>query len=170
MSSFHYPPVPAGDPSAGFDLRSADRRDRPWQLMGLRLRRPIGRASGVARSGQRACERPSLQKSTGKAPSRQEKNVSESVSETIPIPYTSLRTAFSRSLVSDRRKRKKPGNTSILSKVKGPSIFILGPMVEVGGVEPPSESISTGTSPGADGHLHSLAPAQAVTLWGSVAS
>ena len=29
-------------------------------------------------------------------------------------------------------------------------------MVEAGGVEPPSESISTGTSPGADGYLHSL--------------
>ena len=29
-------------------------------------------------------------------------------------------------------------------------------MVEAGGVEPPSENASSGTSPGADGHLHSL--------------
>ncbi len=28
-------------------------------------------------------------------------------------------------------------------------------LVEAGGVEPPSENASTGTSPGADGHLHS---------------
>lgn len=32
-------------------------------------------------------------------------------------------------------------------------------MVEAGGVEPPSENASSGTSPGADGHLHSLTPA-----------
>ena len=43
-------------------------------------------------------------------------------------------------------------------------------MVEMGGVEPPSESVLTGTSPGADGHLHSLIPAQAVTLLDLVAS
>ena len=30
-------------------------------------------------------------------------------------------------------------------------------LVEAGGVEPPSENASSGTSPGADGHLHSLA-------------
>ena len=30
-------------------------------------------------------------------------------------------------------------------------------LVEAGGVEPPSENASAGTSPGADGHLHSLA-------------
>ena len=30
-------------------------------------------------------------------------------------------------------------------------------MVEAGGVEPPSENTSSGTSPGADGYLHSLA-------------
>ena len=39
-----------------------------------------------------------------------------------------------------------------------------------GRIELPSESISTGTSPGADGHLHSLARAQTVTLTGLVAS
>ena len=43
-------------------------------------------------------------------------------------------------------------------------------MVEMGGVEPPSESALTGTSPGADGHLYSLVPAQAVMLRDLVAS
>ena len=43
-------------------------------------------------------------------------------------------------------------------------------MVEMGGVEPPSESVLTGTSPGADGYLHSLAGARAVTLTDLVAS
>ena len=43
-------------------------------------------------------------------------------------------------------------------------------VVEAGGVEPPSENTSSGTSPGADGSLHSLAMAQAVMLHGSVAS
>ena len=43
-------------------------------------------------------------------------------------------------------------------------------MVEAGGVEPPSENASSGTSPGAGGYLHSLAPARAATLWGLVAS
>ena len=43
-------------------------------------------------------------------------------------------------------------------------------VVEVGGVEPPSESTLTGTSPGADGYLHSLARAGAVTLGDLVAS
>ena len=43
-------------------------------------------------------------------------------------------------------------------------------LVEVGGVEPPSESVLTGTSPGADGYLHSLVPARAVTLRDLVAS
>ena len=43
-------------------------------------------------------------------------------------------------------------------------------MVEVGGIEPPSESALTGTSPGADGYLHSLARARTVTLRGLVAS
>ena len=40
----------------------------------------------------------------------------------------------------------------------------------MGGVEPPSESALTGTSPGADGYLDSLPRAGAVTLPGSVAS
>lgn len=43
-------------------------------------------------------------------------------------------------------------------------------MVEAGGVEPPSENVSTGTSPGAVGHLHSLTQAWADTLRGLVAS
>ena len=43
-------------------------------------------------------------------------------------------------------------------------------MVEVRGVEPLSENISSKTSPGADGYLHSLAPARAVTLRDLVAS
>ena len=32
-------------------------------------------------------------------------------------------------------------------------------VVEAGGVEPPSENVSSGTSPGAGGYLHSLTPA-----------
>ena len=43
-------------------------------------------------------------------------------------------------------------------------------LVEMGGIEPPSESALTGTSPGADGYLHSLIPAQAVMLGDLVAS
>ena len=43
-------------------------------------------------------------------------------------------------------------------------------LVEVRGVEPLSESTLTGTSPGADGCLHSLVPAGAVTLRDLVAS
>ena len=43
-------------------------------------------------------------------------------------------------------------------------------VVEMGGVEPPSESTLTGTSPGADGYLHSLARAGAITLSDLVAS
>lgn len=42
-------------------------------------------------------------------------------------------------------------------------------MVEAGGVEPPSENASSGTSPGADSRLHSLAQAWADTLKSSVA-
>ena len=42
-------------------------------------------------------------------------------------------------------------------------------LVEAGGVEPPSESIFMGTSPGAGSHLHSLTQAWADTLRGSVA-
>ena len=43
-------------------------------------------------------------------------------------------------------------------------------MVEPRGVEPLSESTLTGTSPGADGCLHSLTQARAVTLLGLVES
>ena len=43
-------------------------------------------------------------------------------------------------------------------------------LVEMAGVEPASESTLTGTSPGADGYLYSLASAGAVTLESSVAS
>ncbi len=43
-------------------------------------------------------------------------------------------------------------------------------VVEVRGIEPLSESVSSGTSPGADGNLHSLAQARAVTLESLVAS
>ena len=44
------------------------------------------------------------------------------------------------------------------------------PVVEAGGIEPPSESASSGTSPGAESRLHSLAHAWAHTLTGLVAS
>ena len=43
-------------------------------------------------------------------------------------------------------------------------------MVEMGGIEPPSESTLTETSPGADIYLHSLTQARNVTLKDSVAS
>ena len=43
-------------------------------------------------------------------------------------------------------------------------------LVEAGGVEPPSENASSGTSPGADGRLHSLILTQAVKLQDLVAS
>lgn len=43
-------------------------------------------------------------------------------------------------------------------------------LVEAGGIEPPSENVSSGTSPGADDYLHSLPKARNVTLSGSVAS
>ena len=43
-------------------------------------------------------------------------------------------------------------------------------LVEAGGVEPPSENALTGTSPGADSHLHSLTRAWTDTLRGLVAS
>ena len=43
-------------------------------------------------------------------------------------------------------------------------------MVEAGGVEPPSENTSTGTSPGEFGYLHSRAGTRAETLTDSVAS
>lgn len=43
-------------------------------------------------------------------------------------------------------------------------------LVEMGGVEPPSESTLTGTSPSAYGHLYSLPCAPAVRLAESVAS
>lgn len=43
-------------------------------------------------------------------------------------------------------------------------------MVEVTGIEPVSESALTETSPGADGHLHSLILPQAVMLQDLVAS
>ena len=43
-------------------------------------------------------------------------------------------------------------------------------LVELRGIEPLSESSLTGTSPGADDCLHSLAVAGTVTLYGLVAS
>ena len=43
-------------------------------------------------------------------------------------------------------------------------------LVEMGGVEPPSESALTETSPGAEGHLHSLVLTQAFMLQDLVAS
>ena len=57
-----------------------------------------------------------------------------------------------------QRKNKAPPD--------GGALFL----VEMGGIEPPSESALTGTSPGADGRLHSLVRARAVTLRGLVAS
>jgi len=44
--------------------------------------------------------------------------------------------------------------TKPLQKSNGSS---LGRLVELGGVEPPSEGVLQGDSPGADGTLHSLA-------------
>ncbi len=45
-----------------------------------------------------------------------------------------------------------------------------GQLVEARGVEPLSESVFMGISPGADSHLHSLTQAWADTLKGLVAS
>ena len=53
------------------------------------------------------------------------------------------------------------------------SLFSVGRvihMVEARGVEPLSESVFMGISPGADSHLHSLTQAWADTLKGLVAS
>lgn len=47
---------------------------------------------------------------------------------------------------------------------------VLRNLVEMGGIEPPSESALQGASPGAGGYLHSLTRAQAAVLPGSVAS
>jgi len=43
-------------------------------------------------------------------------------------------------------------------------------LVEAGGVEPPSENVSAGFSPGADGYLHSLIQSPAARLKDLVAS
>lgn len=53
---------------------------------------------------------------------------------------------------------------------KGPAEKQVLFLVEMGGVEPPSESTLTGTSPSAYGHLYSLPCAPAVRLAESVAS
>ena len=47
---------------------------------------------------------------------------------------------------------------------------VRGDVVEAGGIEPPSENASFGTSPGAESHLISLTQAWTLTLKGSVAS
>lgn len=65
------------------------------------------------------------------------------------------------------------GHDSILPdhlRTKPPPLVGALFMVEVGRIELPSESILTGTSPGAGGHLHSLVPAQAAMLGDLVAS
>ena len=62
-------------------------------------------------------------------------------------------------------------STPLILKNNGPATKAgLLFLVEVRGVEPLSESTLTGTSPGADGCLHSLVPAGAVTLRDLVAS
>ena len=57
-------------------------------------------------------------------------------------------------------------------KAKIPPTFVdrIFALVEMGRIELPSESASSGTSPGADGYLRSLVRAQAVMLADSVAS
>ena len=64
-----------------------------------------------------------------------------------------------------RQGRRNPKRRT--GKIKSFLSFFL---VEARGVEPLSENASTGTSPGADGYLHSLTQAWAVTLRGLVAS
>ena len=61
-------------------------------------------------------------------------------------------------------------SASISRDRKDQALLVLGLVVEMGGIEPPSESASSGTSPGADGYLRSLVRAQAVMLADSVAS
>ena len=61
-------------------------------------------------------------------------------------------------------------SASISRDRKDQALLVLGLVVEMGRIELPSESASSGTSPGADGYLHSLVRAQAVMLADSVAS
>ena len=59
----------------------------------------------------------------------------------------------------------------LLQKNAADNIAVRGDVVvEAGGIEPPSESASSGTSPGAESHLHSLTRAWAHTLASLVAS
>ena len=69
-----------------------------------------------------------------------------------------------------RKRKKKP--TDMKPSPQGGCGMELASsdVVEVRGIEPLSESVSSGTSPGADGNLHSLAQARAVTLESLVAS
>lgn len=69
-------------------------------------------------------------------------------------------------LCPSRETKERDGNRD-LHAVPG---SYSSPMVEMGGVEPPSESVLTGSSPGADGYLHSLIQAGADTLMDLVAS
>ena len=71
------------------------------------------------------------------------------------------------------KSAEKPCVKWVLPKRKGAQVsyqYLRSDLVEMGGIEPPSESALTGTSPGADGYLHSLIPAQAVMLGDLVAS
>ena len=71
------------------------------------------------------------------------------------------------------RAAAKEGRTAMINKEKTSNpngLLDFTILVEMGGVEPPSENTSSGTSPGADGYLHSRAMTQAVMLHGLVAS
>ena len=71
------------------------------------------------------------------------------------------------------KSAEKPCVKWVVPKRKGAQVsyqYLRSDLVEMGGIEPPSESALTGTSPGADGYLHSRALAWAVTLQGLVAS
>ena len=72
-----------------------------------------------------------------------------------------------------RRERYVVRGDVVELKTQNPNPFLssdLQIVVEMGGVEPPSESTLTGISPGADGYLTSLARARTVTLGDAVAS
>ena len=68
-------------------------------------------------------------------------------------------------------KEKQRRESALTYKISRSKLYIAcSDVVEMGGVEPPSESTLTGTSPSAYGHLYSLPCAPAVRLAESVAS
>ena len=97
---------------------------------------------------------------------RAKQNASDHLSEYIEIAKRRIRDFFGCGLDFEQNKSSYSTNSNFFESESSSKNFL----VEAGGVEPPSENTSSGTSPGADGPLHSLAMTQAVMLHGSVAS